>query len=948
MWGRRSIAATRRAGVAIAERRAPFCPSPSFLSFSSRSSRRLNPRLFSIPAPRLNLVFSRYCSAEARMMASTDRDTLPDLAKPTNYHVSLFDLQLEGAWGYKGLLKIDTKITRTTKEIVLNAKDIEVQAAEVLGKDGAQLAKTSDITYDKVSERVFLKLSQEIAPSDVVLSINFTGTMNNAMSGFYRSKYKPVGEPAADTPKEGDFYYMLSTQFESCDARRAFPCFDEPNLKATFDFEIEIPKGQTALSNMPIKSEKEGSHSGLKFVAFEKTPVMSTYLLAWAVGDFEYVEAMTERKYQGKSIPVRVYTTRGLKEQARFALECANQTVDYFSEIFEIEYPLPKADLLAVHEFAMGAMENWGLVTYRTTAVLFDEGKSDNRYKNRIAYVVAHELAHQWFGNLVTMDWWNELWLNEGFATWVGWLAVDHFHPDWNVWSQFVAEGVQQAFHLDSLRASHPIEVPVRNALEVDQIFDHISYLKGSSVIRMLSIHLGRETFLRGVADYLKSHAYGNATTNDLWSALSKASGQDVHGFMDPWIRKIGFPVVTVAEEPGQISVRQTRFLSTGDAKPEEDETTWWIPLGIKSGENMATLDTRALAQKSDNVPGIGEDGFYKINKDLAGFYRTNYPPARLEKLGQSLELLSTEDKIGLLGDAAALAISGEGNTPALLALLEGFKGEQNYLVWSQVSSSLANLRSVFSQNEAVAEGLKKFTKTLAAPAAEKLGWEFRSNEDYLTIQLRKLLIAMAGNAGEEGIIAESKRRFDLWATGKDTSAVHTNLRSVIFSLNVSEGGRKEYDAVKEEYLRTDSVDGKEICLAAMGRTKEPALVQDYLDFVFSDKVAIQDMHSGAVSLAANSKVRHLLWEYIKSHWTSVEGRLSSNNVVFERFIRMGLSKFADHQIGDDIANFFQSKNTGSYERALVIISDNIRTNASYKERDQALALEWLRAHGFA
>ncbi|KAJ5183204.1 hypothetical protein N7492_000820 [Penicillium capsulatum] len=881
-------------------------------------------------------------------MASADRDTLPDVLKPVNYHVSLFDLQLAGSWGYKGVVKIDSKITRATKEIVLNSKDIDVQSAEILAADGAPLAKATGITYDKKSERVSLQFPQELTPSDVILSVGFTGTMNDAMAGFYRSKYTPVGEPAADTPREGDFHYMLSTQFESCDARRAFPCFDEPNLKATFDFEIEIPKGQTALSNMPVKAEREGSNSGLKFVTFDRTPVMSTYLLAWAVGDFEYVEAMTHRKYRGKSIPVRVYTTRGLKDQARLALECAHQTVDYFSEIFEVEYPLPKADLLAVHEFAMGAMENWGLVTYRTTAVLFDEGKSDNRYKNRIAYVVAHELAHQWFGNLVTMDWWNELWLNEGFATWVGWLAVDHFHPEWNVWSQFVAEGVQQAFHLDSLRASHPIEVPVRNALEVDQIFDHISYLKGSSVIRMLSVHLGRDTFLRGVADYLKSHAYGNATTNDLWSALSKASGQDVHTFMDPWIRKIGFPVVTVAEEPGQISVRQNRFLSTGDAKPEEDQTTWWIPLGIKSGPKLAAEDARGLNSKSDTVGGIGEDTFYKINKDLAGFYRTNYPPARLERLGQTLDLLTTEDKIGLLGDAAALAVSGEGTTPALLSLLENFKGERGYLVWSQLSSSLGNLRSIFSQNEQLADALKKFTKTLAGPAVEEIGWEFPANEDYLVVQLRKLLISQAGNAGHEGTVAEAKRRFDLWATGQDKSAVHTNLRLAIFGLNVSEGGRKEFDAVKEEYLRTDSVDGKEICLAAMGRTKDPVLVKEYLDFVFSDKVAIQDLHGGAVSLAANAKVRHLLWEYIKTNWAAVEGRLSSNNVVFERFIRMGLSKFADHRIGDDIAAFFKDKNTGAYDRALVIVADNIRTNASYKERDEALVLEWLQAHGYS
>ncbi|KAL4949935.1 peptidase family M1-domain-containing protein [Aspergillus filifer] len=880
-------------------------------------------------------------------MDSKDRDILPSAVKPNHYGISLFDLQLGGSWGYKGVVKISSKVSSPTKEVVLNSKEIQVQHAEILGADGAQFAKASEITYNTKSERVTLKFPAELPLSDVVVSISFTGTMNNAMAGFYRSKYKPAAEPTPDTPKEGDFHYMLSTQFESCDARRAFPCFDEPNLKSTFDFEIEVPKGQTAISNMPIKSEKEGSKPELKVVSFDTTPVMSTYLLAWAVGDFDYVEAFTERKYQGKSIPVRVYTTKGLKEQARFALECAHRTVDYFSEVFEIEYPLPKADLLAVHEFAMGAMENWGLVTYRTTAVLFDEGKSDTRYKNRIAYVVAHELAHQWFGNLVTMDWWDELWLNEGFATWVGWLAVDHFYPEWDIWSQFVAEGVQQAFQLDSLRASHPIQVPVKNALEVDQIFDHISYLKGSSVIRMLSTHLGRETFLRGVAKYLKAHAYGNATTNDLWSALSQASNQDVNSFMDPWIRKIGVPVVTVAEETGQVEVRQNRFLSTGDTKPEEDQTTWWIPLGIKSGPELTAQEPRALVSKTDTIQGVGQDSLYKINKDLSGFYRTNYSPGRLAKLGQSLDSLSTEDKIGLIGDAAALAVSGEGTTAALLSLLEGFKAEQNYLVWSQISSSVGNLRSVFSHNEAVAKGLKKFACELSSSAVGNIGWEFGADDDYLTVQLRKLLIAMSGLAGNESITSEAKKRFDLWATANDKNAIHTNLRSTIFNIAVSEGTRAEYDSVKDEYLRTDSVDGKEICLSALGRTKDAALVDDYLDFVFSDKVAIQDVHNGAVSLAANSKVRHLLWEYLKKNWTSVENRLSANNVVFERFVRMGLSKFADHKIGADIASFFQNKDTSAYDRALVIVADSIRTNANYKERDEKQVLKWLQEHGY-
>jgi len=277
-------------------------------------------------------------------------------------------------------------------------------------------------------------------------------------------------------------------------------------------------------------------------------------------------------------------------------------------------------------------------------AVLFDEKTSDAKYKNRIAYVVAHELAHQWFGNLVTMDWWNELWLNEGFATWVGWLATDKIHPDWNVWPQFVSEGMQTAFTLDALRSSHPIEVPVKDALDVDQIFDSISYLKGSSVIRMLAAHLGQETFLKGVSAYLKNHKYGNATTNDLWSALSNASNQDVHALMEPWIRKIGFPVVTVAEEPGQIGVKQSRYLSTSDVTSEDDKTTWWVPLGLQGGEG----DVAPFAQKETTIRNI-DDSFYKINKDTAGFYRTNYPPARLAKLGTQLASLSISDKIGKL-----------------------------------------------------------------------------------------------------------------------------------------------------------------------------------------------------------------------------------------------------------------------------------------------------------
>lgn len=422
-------------------------------------------------------------------------------------------------------------------------------------------------------------------------------------------------------------------------------------------------------------------------------------------------------------------------------------------------------------------MENWGLITYRTTAVLFDEEASDAKYKNRIAYVVAHELAHQWFGNLVTMDWWNELWLNEGFATWVGWLATDHIHPDWHVWPQFVSEGMQTAFTLDSLRSSHPIEVPVKDALDVDQIFDSISYLKGSSVIRMLAAHLGQETFLRGVGDYLKAHAYSNARTNDLWAALSNASGQDVQALMDPWIRKMGFPVVTVSEEPGNIGLKQTRYLSTGDVEAQDDTTTWWIPLGLEGKTGTNEVCAIPLTEKENIVREVDES-FYKLNKDTAGFYRTNYPPGRLVQLGTQTERLSISDKIGkhsflltrfmatrllpnhleystnftegIIGDAGALALSGEAATPGLLAFIEGFQGETNHLVWSQALGSLGTVKAVFAEDEVISDALKKFTVKLIGPAVEKIGWESSPKDDFLTTQLRALLILTAGLNGHE------------------------------------------------------------------------------------------------------------------------------------------------------------------------------------------------------
>lgn len=509
---------------------------------------------------------------------------------------------------------------------------------------------------------------------------------------------------------------------------------------------------------------------------------------------------------------------------------------------------------------------------------------------------------------------------------------------------------MQLAFQFDGLRLSHPIEVPVYDGLEVDQIFDHISYLKGSSVIRMLSAHLGEKVFLQGVADYLKAHQYKNATTNDLWSALSQASGQDVTGFMDNWIRKIGFPVVTVAEEPGQIGLRQQRFLLSGDVKPEEDETVWWIPLGLHTGSSASAASLHqvsALTQKEDTIRNVDES-FYQINKNLTGFYRTNYPPARLVKLGEARHHLTVQDKIGLVGDAYANSVAGHGATPGLLALVENFQDESEFLVWSQIMASLGSVRSVFSGTQDIADGLKKYHLKLVSPAVEKVGWEFKQSEGFLIGQLRAALIMSAGLVGHKGTVEEALRRFDLYISGEDKSAINPSLRKACFSIAIKERGESAFKAVQNEYLTTTSIDGREICLQSLGRVQTPELAQEFLSFIFSDKVAMQDKHSGTIALSANSKVRVEVWKFIRDKWDSkVHPTLSGNLVVLERFLRFGLNKFADDKIADEIQAFFKNKDNRGYDKGLDVIDDTIRSHAKYRTRDEEVVREWLKAHGY-
>ena len=580
------------------------------------------------------------------------------------------------------------EVKEDTSSIVLNTLELDIKSTKI-SSNGTEITSSPKVTYDGPTQRTTFSFDKSLsADSKAQVDIAFVGSLNDKLAGFYRSSYKHP---------DGTTHYLATTQMEPTDARRAFPCFDEPALKSTYTVTLISDKDHTCLSNMDVASEKEVDSKiaggKRKAVTFNKTPLMSTYLLAFIIGELNYIETDKFR------LPVRVYAPPSSNiEHGHFSLELAAKTLAFYEKTFDNQYPLPKMDMIAIPDFSAGAMENWGLVTYRSVDLMFDEATSGASHKQRVAEVVQHELAHQWFGNLVTMDFWDGLWLNEGFATWMSWYACNTFFPEWKIWEGYVTDNLAAALSLDSLRSSHPIEVPVKRADEVNEIFDAISYSKGSAVLRMLSHYLGEDVFMDGVRAYIKKHAYGNTRTADLWASLAAASGKPVESVMGTWTRHVGYPVLTVTEdaERRSVQVRQNRFLKTADVRPEEDATLYPVFLELRTRAGVRKDLSLTTRQQTFD---LGDDlAFFKLNADQSGLYRTAYTPDRLAKLGQAAKegLLSVEDRAGMLADANALASSGYSRTSGVLTLVQSFGDEAEYVVWEQLLANVSAVRSAW------------------------------------------------------------------------------------------------------------------------------------------------------------------------------------------------------------------------------------------------------------
>ncbi|KAM0866607.1 hypothetical protein ACQ4PT_042519 [Festuca glaucescens] len=798
---------------------------------------------------------------------------LPRFAEPLRYDLLLRpDL---AACTFSGSAAVAVAVSAPTRFLVLNAAALSVDGSSIRFQDVAP----TEVTQFEEDEILVIGFGQELPIGEGVVTMNFTGTLNDQMKGFYRSKYEYKGESRN----------MAVTQFEAADARRCFPCWDEPAFKAKFKLTLEVPTELVALSNMPVV--KETVHGPLKTVYYEESPVMSTYLVAIVVGLFDYIESSTL-----EGTKVRVYTQVGKTSQGKFALDVGVKSLDLYKDYFATPYPLPKLDMIAIPDFAAGAMENYGLVTYRESALLYDEQLSSASNKQQVAITVAHELAHQWFGNLVTMEWWTHLWLNEGFASWVSYLAVESIFPEWNNWTQFLDE-TTSGLRLDALAESHPIEVEVNHASEIDAIFDSISYDKGASVIRMLQSYLGADRFQKALASYIKKYAYSNAKTEDLWAVLEEETGEPVKDLMTTWTKQQGYPVIFAKLNGQYLELEQAQFLSDGSSGPG----TWIVPMTsccgsydvnkkflLKGKADKIHIKDFAASQTADR--GTGQNSWIKLNIDQTGFYRVKYDDelaAGLENAVKAKKLLSM-DMIGIVEDSYALSVACKQTLTSLLRLLNAYRHESDYTVLSHVTSVCLGVNKISTDaTPDLSRDIKQLLIKLLLLAAKRVGWDPKDGESHLD------------------------------------AAYLAVMRSV------STSSRPGYDSLLKIYRETSEAQEKSRILGSLSSCPDKDIVVEALNFMLTDEVRNQDAFYvlGGISLEG----REVAWAWLQENWDHVVKTWPSSSLISD-FVNSTVSPFTSEEKAAEVSEFFCTRVKPSFERALKQSLERVRISARWIE----------------
>ncbi|KAG7213582.1 hypothetical protein KM043_002837 [Ampulex compressa] len=877
---------------------------------------------------------------------------LPKEVKPVHYDVYLRPDLDNGT--FEGKVTILINVLDNRSYIALHQKDLSITSTVLKTFDrevNFEIEVLPTTTIPKY-EIFMVPTKEELQPGLYQLSFEFHGALQpDKIVGFYSSKYKDA---------QNKTRYIATSKFEPTYARRAFPCFDEPSFKAEFSVKLVHPTGDCygALSNMNVESTLVNKPSpGLTTVTFAKSVPMSTYLSCFIVSDFVAVTSMA-KGLNNREFPVSVYTTRAQKEKGSFALEFGVKVIEYYINLFRIDYPLPKLDMAAVPDFVSGAMENWGLVTYREARLLYDSNTSSTANKQDIATVVSHEFAHMWFGNLVTMSWWNDLWLNEGFATFMQYKSADSILPEWGLMDQFLINEVHTVFVTDSKLSSHPIVQTVSNPDEITAIFDEISYQKGSSVIRMMENFIGSDIFYAGITTYLNKFAYQNAETADLFKILQDAVGSEINitEIMDTWTRQKGFPVVNVKKSGNIYTLTQKRFLADPDAVSDPSESDygykWTIPITYITNRTSTPKLVWFDKDAADLVIEINDPvDWVKFNADQVGYYRVNYEADVWDTLNNLLrhyhKRLSVSDRTHLLEDAFSMAAAGEVEYEVAMNMTAYLPQENHPVPWTVAASKLKNI-DVFLSSTNFSMKFKTYVRNLVDSVFHDVTWRVENTDDHTTLKLRTTILDLACSVGHVECLQEAGEIFKRWLNDSKDVRPHPDIRSLVYYYGMQHVGTEaEWDAVFQKFVsETDSTEKLKL-MSGLAAIRSSWILNKFITTAKDENyVRAQDFFGCLTAISKNPVGTPLVWDWVRENWEFLVSRYTLNDRYLGRLIPVITSTFATEAKLEEMKAFFKKypesgAGAGSRAKALETVSNNIKWLA----RNSGKLGSWLNAN---
>jgi len=808
---------------------------------------------------------------------------------------------------FNGTVTINGASTASATNIILHSKDLAIHSATLDGKEADFGLEDQElyITHPDITEGAH------------VVIVGFSGEITDGMHGLYPCYYEHDG-----VKKE-----LLATQFESHHAREAFPCIDEPEAKATFDVTLTTEQGVTVLGNMPVSNQRV--ENDLLVTQFETSPRMSSYLLAWVVGELQKKSAKTK-----SGVEVNIYATPAQEASSLdFALDIATRGIEFFDEYFDVPYPLPKSDHVALPDFSSGAMENWGLITYREIALLTDPKTGSLQTRQQAALTITHELSHQWFGNLVTMKWWNDLWLNESFANMMEYICVDALEPDWNIWLDQATYEVVQALRRDSLDGVQAIRTEVNHPDEIATIFDpSIVYAKGGRLLRMLQTYIGDETLQAGLKTYFKKYAYQNTEANDLWECLSEASGQDIGLLMNTWISQSGYPVLNVSQEGDQIHLQQEQFFIGAH---EPSEKLWPIPLGA-SEQNMPRLLTEKelTITRSSDVPLV-------INHESTAHFITHYTPELLTELIEALPTLSNIDRLKLLNEQVLLAQGSIISSAELLPLLAHYKNESVEAVWDIMLIALNELKKFIENDESLETKLRTYAGSLAEKEFDRLGWEQKPGEPESDTKLRSIIVGLMLYSEKPEVLAKAHSIYET----TPLEDIDPNLRTTIIATIVRYAEDQTIiDDLLAVHQKTTSSELQDDIASAITSTRNPAVIERIFG-ILKDPTIVrpQNFMHWFVWMLRNRYARTATWQWGRDNWGWMEETFAGDKSydAFPRYVAVCLT--TPEQLEEYKAFFLPLADQVSLKRNIELGVIELTGKIAHVTRDEAAVHKALR-----